>query len=162
LSRCYPCIGLLLCFEYLFTYLFCNVGPITCVRKRRTVRSDRSDRRKTRLVNGRNVCGVRSDRTHSVRKSVGSVGNFDRSPNTDRSFYFVISTDVNKRSRRQTKPYGSRERCAAASNSVITDSRHSEMRRTIRSIRHDFLNARPVLHRSVPIGLTALSERTHH
>ena len=56
--------------------------------------------------------------------------------------------------------YGCRERYAAASNSIITGSRRSEMRRTIRSIRHDFPNNRPVPHRSLPIGLTALSERT--
>jgi hypothetical protein len=69
-----------------------------CVRKRRSVRSDRSDRGKTRSVNGRNVGGVWSDGPHSVRKCVGSVGRFDRSPNTDRSIF--ISIDVNKRSRR--------------------------------------------------------------
>jgi hypothetical protein len=39
-------------------------------------------------------------------------------------------------------------------------SRRSEMRKTIRSIPLDFPNARPFPHRSVPIGLTALSERT--
>jgi hypothetical protein len=65
-----------------------------CVRERRSLRSDRSDRSKTSSVNGRNVGGVWSDRTHSVRKCVGSVGNFDRSPNTDRSI--SISIDVNK------------------------------------------------------------------
>jgi hypothetical protein len=62
------------------------------------VRSDRSDRRKTRSVNGRNVGEVWSDRTRSVRKCVGSVGKFDRSPNTDHPI--CISIDANKRSRR--------------------------------------------------------------
>jgi hypothetical protein len=73
---------------------------------------------------------------------------------------FFISTDVKKT--QQMMQYGSRHRFSAASNSIITGSRRSEMRRTIRSIRHDFPNARPVPHRSAPIGLTALSERTQN
>jgi hypothetical protein len=129
-----------------------------CVRKRRSVRSDRSDRRKTRSVNGRNVGGVWSDRTHSVRKCVSSVGHFDRSPNTDRSIY--ISIDVNKRSRRcHADLEKSLQQLQTPSSQAC--SRRSEMRRTIRSIRHDFPNARPVPNRSIPIGLTALSEHTH-
>ena len=44
---------------------------------------------KTRSVNDRNLGGVWSDRTNSVRKCVGSVGNFDRSPNTDRSIFYL-------------------------------------------------------------------------
>ena len=32
----------------------------------------------------RDVGGIWSDRTHSLRKCVGSVGNFDQSLNTDR------------------------------------------------------------------------------
>jgi hypothetical protein len=111
-----------------------------------------------RSVNGRNVDGIWSDRTHCIRKCVGSVGNFDQSANTDHSIFFYL--DLRKQTY-QTMPNGSRERYAAAWNSIITGSRRSEMRRTIGSIRHDFPNARPVRRRSVPLGLIALSERTH-
>jgi hypothetical protein len=88
----------------------------------------------------RNIVGVWSECTRSVRKCVGSVGNFDRSP-----FYFYIDW---RKQTQQTMPYGSRERFAATWNSITTGSRRSEMRRTIRSIRLDFPNARLVYKRT--------------
>jgi hypothetical protein len=96
----YACDGALQAFDlsYILRTISISVRHLGCVRKRRSVRSDRSDRTKTRSVNGRNVGGVWSDQTYSVRKCVGWVGNFDRSPNTDRSI--LISIDVNKRSKR--------------------------------------------------------------
>jgi hypothetical protein len=42
--------------------------------------------KKTRAENGWNVNGGWSDCTHYVRKCFGSVGNFDRSPNTDKKY----------------------------------------------------------------------------
>jgi hypothetical protein len=82
----------------LFNFHVIFFKDLGCVRKRRSVRSDRSDRRKTRSVNGRNVGGVWSDRIASVRKCVGSVGHFDRPPNTDR--FSFVTIDATKRSRR--------------------------------------------------------------
>jgi hypothetical protein len=90
--------GILIVGLIIAIYLHASNCSKGCVQKRRLVRSDRSDRRNTPSVHGRNVGGVWPDSTHSIRKYVGTAGNFDRSPNSDRSIF--ISIDVNKHSRR--------------------------------------------------------------